>query len=189
MLYALSRPRLARDCLGGEHPRWWSRSAREGVQRAPARFGGSSRWQRSAGWSPSQPPRCSAPGQERPRDRGRGVGGRADPRADRRLVPLVVLASLDGGRTRSPSGCSPARRGRGWYADRHVYSWDIRSTGRRGRPFGLTVALVVGLRFGWLTGLLAAILLTAAAVVHARCPRRPSPPHRIRTAGRPARGN
>jgi predicted PurR-regulated permease PerM len=80
-------------------------------------------------------------------------------------APLVVLASLDGwlnsvGVVVLAGMIAVAS----WYVDRHVYSWDIRSTGRRTGPFGLTVALVVGLRFGWLTGPLVATFLMAVAV-------------------------
>jgi predicted PurR-regulated permease PerM len=80
-------------------------------------------------------------------------------------APAVVLASLDGwpnaiGLALLASLIASAS----WYADRHVYSWDVRSTGRRTGPFGLTVALVVGLQFGWVAGPLVAIFLMAAAV-------------------------
>ena len=80
-------------------------------------------------------------------------------------APMVVLASLDGWANATGvvvlAGLIAVAS---WYADRHVYSWDIRSTGRRTGPFGLTVALVVGLQFGWLTGPLVAIFLMAVAV-------------------------
>ena len=104
-------------------------------------------------------------------------------------APLVVLASLDGW----PNAIGVVVLAgliavASWYADRHVYSWDIRSTGRRTGPFGLTVALVVGLQFGWLIGPLVAIFLMAAAVSTLAALGARHRPAEIRVAGRPAGG-
>ena len=80
-------------------------------------------------------------------------------------APLVVLASLDGW---AQAAVVIAVAGlvalASWYADRHVYTRRVGAAGVRVGPFGLTVALVIGLRFGWLTGPLVAIFLMTVVV-------------------------
>jgi predicted PurR-regulated permease PerM len=92
-------------------------------------------------------------------------------------APLVVLASLEG---RPQAAVVIAVAGSvavaSWYADRHVYTRRVGAAGVRVGPFGLTVALVIGLRFGWLTGPLVAIfLMTVVVSTLAAYARRPIP--------------
>jgi predicted PurR-regulated permease PerM len=92
-------------------------------------------------------------------------------------APLVVLASLEG---RPQAAVVIAVAGliavASWYADRHVYTRRVGAAGVRVGPFGLTVALVIGLRFGWLTGPLVAIfLMTVVVSTLAAYARRPIP--------------
>ena len=76
-------------------------------------------------------------------------------------APLAVLASLDGWTLVAVVAAvgTVAAIGR-WYVDRR---WNA-SGGARLGPLGLTLALVIGLRFGWLTGPLVTIFLAAALV-------------------------
>jgi predicted PurR-regulated permease PerM len=80
-------------------------------------------------------------------------------------VPMFVLASLDGWPKAVAIALVAACITVGnWYAD-----WRRVPTGRAGvgarlGPLGLTVALVIGLRFGWLAGPLVAVFSMAAAV-------------------------
>lgn len=76
-------------------------------------------------------------------------------------APLAVLASLDGwAQAAVVVAVAAAVAVGGWYADRR---WSA-SGGARLGPLGLTLALVIGLRFGWFAGPLVAIFLAAAAV-------------------------
>ena len=80
-------------------------------------------------------------------------------------APMVVLASLDGwpqaiGIVLIAGAASVAS----WYADQRGLSSSRIGGGARTGPLGLAVALVIGLRFGWLTGPLVAIFVMAAAV-------------------------
>jgi predicted PurR-regulated permease PerM len=78
-------------------------------------------------------------------------------------APLVVLASLDGWSQAVAVGAIAGAVAVGsWYADRRGYAGS--GSGSRLGPLGLTIALVIGLRFGWLTGPLVAIFLAAAAL-------------------------
>jgi predicted PurR-regulated permease PerM len=80
-------------------------------------------------------------------------------------APMLVVASLDGiGRAMAVGAVALAVAVGSWWVDHHAYT--ARSSGAVHRlgPFGLAVALVIGLRFGWLTGPLVAILTIASAV-------------------------
>ena len=167
MLYALvNGPKLARAILGGDHPHWWAGSVRDGVRSGASQVRRLLAVATISGFV------------------GLAVASLFDLPGTSVLAiwvglwavvpifgpiigyaPMVVLASLDGW---THAVIAAVLAGlialASWYADRHVYSWDLRSTGRRTGPFGLTVALVVGLRFGWLTGPLVAVFLMAAAV-------------------------
>lgn len=80
-------------------------------------------------------------------------------------APMVVIASLDGTWRAVVMVLLAAALAVGsWYADRFLLpARSPRSIHRLG-SFGLAVALVIGLRFGWLTGPLVAILVIASAV-------------------------
>ena len=167
MLYALvNGPKLARAILGGDHPHWWAGSVRDGVRSGASQVRRLLAVATISGFV------------------GLAVASLLDLPGTSVLAiwvglwavvpifgpiigyaPIVVLASLDGW---THAVIAAVLAGlialASWYADRHVYSWDLHSTGRRTGPFGLTVALVVGLRFGWLTGPLVAVFLMAAAV-------------------------
>lgn len=74
-------------------------------------------------------------------------------------APLAVLASLDGWpQAVAVAVVAGAVAVGSWYTDRR---WAAAGGARLG-PFGLSLALVVGLRFGWLTGPLVAIFIVAA---------------------------
>ena len=167
MLYALvNGPQLARVVLGGDHPRWWAGSVRDGVRSGASQVRRLLALATISGFiGLAIASMFGLPGTA---VLAIWVGLWAVVPIFGPIVgyaPLVVLASLDGWWHATVvvvlAGLIAVASG---YADRHVYSWDIRSTGRRTGPFGLTVALVVGLRFGWLTGPLVAVFLTAAAV-------------------------
>ena len=167
MLYALvNGPQLARSVLGGDHPRWWAQFVRDGVA------SGASQVRRLLAIATISGliglAIASLFGLPGTTVLALWVGLWAVVPIFGPVVgyaPLVVLASLDGWPNATGvvvlAGLIALAS---WYADRHVYSWDLRSTGRRTGPFGLTVALVVGLQFGWLIGPLVAIFLMAAAV-------------------------
>jgi predicted PurR-regulated permease PerM len=94
-------------------------------------------------------------------------------------TPMVVVASLDGtGRAIAVGVVSVALAVAGWYLDRTALTLHTPRPVHRLGPFGLTVALVIGLRFGWLTGPLVAILVAASVVstLASLTDRRP-PPH------------
>ena len=167
MLYALvNGPQLARVVLGGDQPRWWAGSVRDGVRSGASQVRRLLALATISGFiGLAIASMFGLPGTA---VLAIWVGLWAVVPIFGPIVgyaPLVVLASLDGWWHATVvvvlAGLIAVASG---YADRHVYSWDIRSTGRRTGPFGLTVALVVGLRFGWLTGPLVAVFLTAAAV-------------------------
>lgn len=78
-------------------------------------------------------------------------------------APMLVLASLDG----MPQTIAVAAVGivsayGSWIADRRFYGGG--PTRVRTGPFGLAVALVIGLRFNWLVGPVVAVFLMAATV-------------------------
>ena len=80
-------------------------------------------------------------------------------------APMIVLASLDGwSQTLIAVAVGAAAAFGSWYVDHHVYARSQGGGRVRTGPFGLAVALVIGLRFGWLTGPLVAVFLTAATV-------------------------
>jgi predicted PurR-regulated permease PerM len=167
MLYALvNGPRLARLVLGGDRPRWWAQPVRDGVQSAASqvrRVLGVATISGFVGFAVAS--LFGLPGTS---VLALWVGVWAVVPIFGPIVgyaPIVVLASLDGWDHAAAVGVLAAAVAVGsWYVDRHLYSWDRRSTARRTGPFGLTVALVVGFQFGWLTGPLVAIFLTAVAV-------------------------
>jgi predicted PurR-regulated permease PerM len=167
MLYALANgPKLARSVLGGDHPRWWAQFVRDGVA------SGASQVRRLLAVATLSGliglAIASLFGLPGTAVLAIWIGVWAVVPVFGPVVgyaPLVVLASLDGW----PYATGVATLAglialASWYSDRHLYSWDLRSTGSRTGPFGLTVALLVGLQFGWLTGPLVAIFLMAAAV-------------------------
>lgn len=79
-------------------------------------------------------------------------------------APLVVVASLDGGwRAAAVAAVAVLAAVATWYFDRRVDTRAADSSPRLG-PFGITVALVIGLRFGWMTGPLVAVLVLASVV-------------------------
>lgn len=167
MLYALvNGPRLARAVLGDDHPRRWAKFVRDGVR------SGASQVRRLLAIATISGliglAIASLFGLPGTTVLAIWVGLWAVVPVFGPVVgyaPLVVLASLDGWPQTAGVGLLAGLIAlASWYADRHVYSWDIRSTGPRTGPFGLTVALLVGLRFGWLTGPLVAIFLMAVAV-------------------------
>ncbi|HWM21793.1 MAG TPA: AI-2E family transporter [Ilumatobacteraceae bacterium] len=167
MLYALlNGPKLARAILGGDDPHWWARSVRDGVQSAASQVRRLLVVATISGFVALAV--ASIFGLPGTSVLALWVGVWAVVPIFGPIVgyaPLIVLASLDGWVNATGVGVvSVLIALASWYADRHVYSWDLRSTGRRTGPFGLTVALVVGLRFGWLTGPLVAIFLMAVAV-------------------------
>jgi predicted PurR-regulated permease PerM len=99
-------------------------------------------------------------------------------------IPLVVLASLDGQPQAVAVGLIAAAVAVAtWYADRRGHTAEA---GVRVGPFGLAVALVVGLRFGWLTGPLVAIFLMAAVLSILAALGRAERPSKTRDAGRAA---
>jgi predicted PurR-regulated permease PerM len=167
MLYALANgPKLARSVLGGDHPRWWAQFVRDGVA------SGASQVRRLLAVATLSGliglAIASLFGLPGTAVLAIWIGVWAVVPVFGPVVgyaPLVVLASLDGW----PYATGVATLAglialASWYSDRHLYSWDLWSTGSRTGPFGLTVALLVGLQFGWLTGPLVAIFLMAAAV-------------------------
>ncbi len=78
-------------------------------------------------------------------------------------APLVVLASIDGWPNAVGVGVVTAVvTVASWYLDRPRPR--AASVGVRIGPFGLAIALVIGLRFGWLTGPLVSIFVIAALV-------------------------
>ena len=167
MLYALvNGPQLARVVLGGDHPRWWAGSVREGVRSGATQVRRLLALATISGFIGLAV--ASLFGLPGTAVLAIWVGLWAVVPIFGPIVgyaPLVVLASLDGWLHATVVVVLAALIAvASGYADRHIYSWDIRSTGRRTGPFGLTVALVVGLRFGWLTGPLVAVFLMAAAV-------------------------
>lgn len=167
MLYALlNGPKLARVVLGEDRPRWWAQSVRDGVQ------SGASQVRRLLAVATisglvglATASLFGIPGTS---VLAIWIGLWAVVPIFGPVVgyaPMVVLASLDGwANATGVSVLAGLVAVASWYADRHLYSWDLRSTGRRTGPFGLTIALVVGLRFGWLTGPIVTIFLMAAAV-------------------------
>jgi putative heme transporter len=81
------------------------------------------------------------------------------------FAPMLVLASLDGWpRAAAIVGVASVVAVASWYADHHVVPARRTALGTRTGPFGLAVALVIGLQFGWLIGPLVAIFVMAAAV-------------------------
>ncbi|HEX4981467.1 MAG TPA: AI-2E family transporter [Ilumatobacteraceae bacterium] len=167
MLYALvNGPKLARSALGGDVPRWWAQFVRDGVA------AGASQVRRLLALATISGllglAIASLFGLPGTTVLALWVGLWAVVPIFGPVVgytPLVVLASLDGW----PNAFGVAILASlialaSWYADRHLYSWDLRSTGSRTGPFGLIVALVVGFQFGWLVGPLVAIFLMAAVV-------------------------
>ena len=93
-------------------------------------------------------------------------------------LPIVVVASLDGaGKAVVVAAVGLLVAAGSWWVDQHAYSSRVSGPVHRLGPFGLAVALVIGLRFGWLTGPLVAILMIASAVstVAALGDRRPVP--------------
>jgi predicted PurR-regulated permease PerM len=167
MLYALlNGPKLARTVLGGDDPHWWADFVRDGVRSAASQvrrllilaiISG------LVGFAIAS--LFDLPGTT---VLGLWVGVWAVVPIFGTAVgfaPLIVLASLDGWENAALVGVlAGAIAFASWYADQHLYSWDRRSTARRTGPFGLAVALLVGLRFGWLTGPLVAIFLMLVAV-------------------------
>ncbi len=80
-------------------------------------------------------------------------------------VPMVVIASLDGtGRAVAIGVIAGVLAIAGWYLDRHVFAIRSSQSVHRLGPLGLAIALVIGLRFGWLAGPLVSILVIASAV-------------------------
>ncbi len=167
VLYALiNGPGLARALLGGTPRRWWAGYAREGVA------AGASQVRRllavatvsglvglAAAYAFGLPGKSVL---------AIWVGVWAVVPIFGPVIgyaPLVVLASLDGwpqaiGIVLIAGAVSVGS----WYADQRGLSSSRIGGGARTGPLGLAVALVIGLRFGWLTGPLVAIFLMAAAV-------------------------
>jgi putative heme transporter len=95
-------------------------------------------------------------------------------------APMIVVASLDGaGRAVAVGAVALLVAVGSWWVDHHAFAPGASGAAHRLGPFGLTVALVIGLRFGWLTGPLVAILVIASAVSTGAVlvGRRPPPAH------------
>jgi len=167
MVYALiNGPRLARGLLGGDSPRWWADYVRDGVAAGAAqvrRLLAAATLSGLFGLAT-----CYAFGLPGKSVLALWVGLWAvvpifGPVIG--YVPMIVLASLDGWpQAFGVAMIAGAVSAASWYADHRGVS--RRRIGGRARtgPLGLVVALVIGLRFNWLTGPLVAIFLMAAAL-------------------------
>jgi predicted PurR-regulated permease PerM len=79
-------------------------------------------------------------------------------------APLIVVASLDGsGRAVAVAAVAALAAVASWYIDRRIAPRVAEPLPRLG-PFGIAVALVVGLQFGWMTGPLVAVFVIASVV-------------------------
>jgi predicted PurR-regulated permease PerM len=167
VLYALiNGPGLARALLGGDTPRWWAGYAREGLA------AGANQVRRLLALATLSglvgAATATAFGLPGTSVLAIWVGVWAVVPIFGPVIgyaPMVVLASVDGWQRAAAIMLVAGVVSVGsWYADQRSLSPSRVGGGTRPGPLGLAVALVIGLRFNWLTGPLVAIFLMAAAV-------------------------
>lgn len=164
-VYALvNGPRLLRPLTGDDAP-WWSTAVREGVGAGAAqvrRLLGIAVVSGLLGWLVAMV--FGLPGQG---VLGIWVGVWSVVPIFGPVVgyaPLIVVASLDGsGRAVAVAAVAALAAVASWHADRRIAARVSEPSPRLG-PFGIAVALVIGLQFGWMTGPLVAIFVIASIV-------------------------